>query len=119
MKSIVEQPKSRCVQCNSTERSGYTNTETKQISGIRDGQPYNRIVWRRCKCSSCGKHRVDKSFEFVAESPAGTKVRGEAKKENSEVRRKTQTAKTETPKQNLLQEPKPTTKKLRSGKGIG
>jgi hypothetical protein len=114
-KPIVEQPKSRCSKCQSTERTGYTHTETKRITGMHNGQPYNRVVWRSCKCTHCGQHRQDKSYEMVPESPA----RGESKNKKGEVRGNSPAAKTESAKQNSAPQEKTPTKKPRSGKSIG
>ncbi|MFV0446679.1 MAG: hypothetical protein ACK5Q5_24165 [Planctomycetaceae bacterium] len=61
-------PKSRCKKCNSTDRTEYTNRREHPFEGIDpDGQPYNRIVFRRTSCAGCGQHRDDKTFELVTE----------------------------------------------------
>jgi len=54
----------RCHACGSTERSKYTSRVTHAYRGTTpDGDPYTHIVWRRCICTDCGQHRVDKHHE--------------------------------------------------------
>lgn len=58
----------RCKKCNSTERTPYYGTVTRDLSGIGpDGQPFNRMTWRRTKCASCGQARADVFHEMVPE----------------------------------------------------
>lgn len=54
----------RCKRCDSTRRSKYTNTRILRRGGTGpDGKPYTRVVWRRCRCLSCGQARVERTFE--------------------------------------------------------
>ena len=55
---------SRCKQCQSTERSSYGDHPTvHEITGVHNGQPYKRMVWRRCRCLNCGQWRIDIFYE--------------------------------------------------------
>lgn len=63
----VEAAPTRCRQCGSTSRSAYFGRNTVVQTGEHEGRPYNRIVWRRCRCEACGQHRFDKSFELEPE----------------------------------------------------
>jgi hypothetical protein len=60
---------SRCRVCQSTRREDYEKKTVQDLSGERDGQPYNRIVYRPTRCLDCGQSRVDRTFEFEP-SPA-------------------------------------------------
>lgn len=64
---VVVEP-SRCEKCDSTERSAYFGTPRviEYASGGLDskGKPFNRVVFRRCRCLSCGQIRQDKSQEY-------------------------------------------------------
>ena len=56
---------SRCKQCGSTEREGYSRRLVREIAGERDGVPYDRVVWRWTKCRACGQARVDITCEMA------------------------------------------------------
>lgn len=56
-----------CRRCGSTERSPYFGIRRFPYCGEKDGRPYNRIVWRSCRCLQCGQHRREKTFEQSAE----------------------------------------------------
>lgn len=56
----VEVIPSACPKCGSTKRTGYNAVKEREISGTtRDGRKYQRIQWKRTKCSDCGQNRVD------------------------------------------------------------
>jgi hypothetical protein len=56
---------SRCPKCMSTDRTKYHNVrEMPMLGKTAAGQPFNTIVWRRTKCTSCGQFRVDRSYEM-------------------------------------------------------
>lgn len=61
----VETVVSRCKRCGSTERSKYFRTTEMEAPNGRGplGEPATHIVWRACKCESCGQHRIDKFVE--------------------------------------------------------
>lgn len=54
---------SRCPKCGSPERAHYANKRVLEASGVKDGRPYARVVWRRTRCLACGQVRDDKTFE--------------------------------------------------------
>ncbi|WP_417625139.1 hypothetical protein [Paremcibacter congregatus] len=59
----------RCKKCESTERAPYYGTVTRDIRGIDPaGKEYNRITWRRTKCSNCQQARTDVFYELVSEA---------------------------------------------------
>ena len=50
----------RCRRCGSTNRTRYTNTRVRFISGTDfQGRPYSRMIWRRTQCLHCGQYRDD------------------------------------------------------------
>ena len=53
----------RCPRCGSTERGRYLTRRELEHAGEDAGQPYTHTVWRRCRCESCGQHRVDRHRE--------------------------------------------------------
>jgi hypothetical protein len=55
-------PASRCPQCGSPRREKYYARRVSDIPGTIDGQPFRRIVWRRCRCLECGQVRIDKEY---------------------------------------------------------
>jgi hypothetical protein len=55
---------SRCPRCGSSKRSEYYNRREVAFSGVFQEQPYNRVVYRRCKCTDCGQHRIDRTYEL-------------------------------------------------------
>lgn len=59
---IVERVLPACPLCGSTNRR-VVHTKQLEYSGVHNGQDYNRVVWRRCKCLDCEGVRVEKSFE--------------------------------------------------------
>lgn len=66
-KPLADAEKSRCPRCHSTERERYFGTHEVDASGLIDGKPYNKVIFRRTACASCGQHRSDRSFEFDPE----------------------------------------------------
>jgi len=60
---VVIRSLTSCPKCGSTERTEYSNTRSLPSCGVRDGKPYNLVVWRYCRCLGCGQARVDKTFE--------------------------------------------------------
>lgn len=61
----VDVDPSRCPSCGSTRRSAYYGEpNVQEFAGERDGQPFNRIVRRRCQCLDCEQFRIDRSYEF-------------------------------------------------------
>lgn len=54
---------SRCPRCKSTERSPYENSHEHAVVGEENGQPYDTVIWRTCRCLKCGQWRVDRSTE--------------------------------------------------------
>ena len=65
-KPVVEIQASRCPSCESTERTPYADRRELSYSGTApDGQHYDRVVWRSCRCARCGQARVDKTFELT------------------------------------------------------
>ena len=62
-KAPVDGAKTRCQSCGSTEREPYFGTIEHSIEGIRDGQPYTHVVWRRTRCRDCSQIRQDRFFE--------------------------------------------------------
>ncbi len=61
---VVEIYAAYCPKCGSSDRTAYTHSRSKQISGaLLDGRPYSNVIWQRCKCLKCGQTRVEKTFE--------------------------------------------------------
>lgn len=61
---VVDVKVSHCRKCHSTERTAYTNTVEREISGVTsDQRPYTHILWRSTKCAACGQARKDRCFE--------------------------------------------------------
>jgi transcriptional regulator NrdR family protein len=56
-----------CPVCPSTEHEVLRITNEQDISGERDGRPYNHIVWRRVQCKACGQHYMLVTYEFRPE----------------------------------------------------
>ena len=53
-----------CRKCGSTDRTGYVNVRTIEISGeTATGQPYTQMTLKRTMCKGCGQHRIDRVFE--------------------------------------------------------
>jgi len=60
---VVVEP-SRCKKCGSTNRGPYSDhPRAHEFPGIRNGLPYSRQVWRRCRCLDCGQYRLDIFYE--------------------------------------------------------
>ena len=60
---VVDAVKTRCPKCESTDRTEYSGTKTRDIAGrLPDGTEYQKIHWRRCRCGNCGQARVDREF---------------------------------------------------------
>ena len=53
---------SRCLKCGSMTRSDYWGKVVRECTGMHNGRPYSRVVWRRCRCLACGQTRVDKEY---------------------------------------------------------
>lgn len=61
---VVQAAATRCKKCGSTARSVYNNRRVMEVAGLDErGQPYSRVVWRRCRCEKCGQWRDDVSRE--------------------------------------------------------
>lgn len=55
---------SRCPNCDSTERTPYTNTLEQPYCGIdAAGNPYTHIIRRNTRCEVCDTPRIDRTFE--------------------------------------------------------
>jgi len=57
----------RCPACQSTNRSPFIpgGTTTQEIEGNDpQGEPYDAVVWRKCKCLDCGQLRTERSYEL-------------------------------------------------------
>jgi hypothetical protein len=68
---IVDVAVSRCTACGSTNRLGYHHTAITEQGGLTpDGQVYERIVRRYCRCADCGQTRIDRSYETGPRSAA-------------------------------------------------
>lgn len=53
-----------CKQCNSTERETLGNPQEVESCGTRpDGTEYNTVINRRVRCTQCGQHRIEKTYE--------------------------------------------------------
>lgn len=52
----------RCPACGSTNRDPYLTKDVQVYAGIDlvTGKPYTAIVRRRCRCTDCGQHRIDR-----------------------------------------------------------
>ena len=74
VKATADANPSRCPECGSTKRTAYEGTPNVQdYSGESNGQPYNKIVRRRCQCFDCGQYRIDRTFEYIPDPPARRK----------------------------------------------
>ena len=63
-RSVAWSTPSRCKVCGSTERDPYTKRTVQAYGGkTPEGLPYTHIVRRWTRCTGCGQHRVDMSFE--------------------------------------------------------
>ena len=49
-----------CQMCGSARRSRYTNCRTVKSAGVINGFRYRSVTFRRCKCTKCGKHRIER-----------------------------------------------------------
>lgn len=59
----------RCPHCKSTKREPYFGINTMEYTGTDpNGDPYNRITWKRTKCKSCQRARIDKFFELIPDA---------------------------------------------------
>ena len=55
----------RCIACQSTNlRVRHKIKDQQHIGRTPDGEPYTRIVRRRCKCDDCGQHQMKISREY-------------------------------------------------------
>ena len=58
--------KSVCKSCGSTKREKYFGTPIEfDISGERNGRPYNKLIRKRTRCADCGQQRLDSFYEMV------------------------------------------------------
>ena len=65
-RGVVTTIRTRCVSCNSTERSRYAANNRLEGNGIApDGKPYTAVNLRPTKCLTCGQHRTDREYEYV------------------------------------------------------
>jgi len=60
----IEVQLGRCRNCASTELL-VLRSDTYRRSGYQDGKPYDRVIFRRCRCKLCGHVTMLKSFEFT------------------------------------------------------
>jgi hypothetical protein len=60
--TVTVQPASQCPKCGSPRRGKYYAYRVSNIPGTIDGQPFWRIVWRRCRCLECGQVRIDREY---------------------------------------------------------
>jgi len=64
-RAVCEAQPSRCWNCRGTNRGRYLGCAyVLQHSGEHNGEPFNRIVRRRCQCTDCGMFRIDISYHF-------------------------------------------------------
>ena len=55
---------SRCPRCGSTERGAYGRPQELEFGGYGPaGKVVSHVVWRRCRCLSCGQWRIDRHYE--------------------------------------------------------
>jgi len=67
-RDVVVADLTHCASCGSTDREAYHGISELDHNGIDpQGNPYNRVTWKRTKCSACGQNRVDQFFERRAE----------------------------------------------------
>jgi DNA-directed RNA polymerase subunit RPC12/RpoP len=64
-RSIIDEVPARCTKCGSTDRTkdGKPSAD-RHLSGYRDGQFFNRIIWTRCTCKQCGQRLMVREFVF-------------------------------------------------------
>lgn len=61
---VVDFPKG-CPVCSSTEYS-VLNTPRQMDTHVQyEGKEYNRITWRRCRCSNCGQVYMRRSYRTL------------------------------------------------------
>ncbi len=66
--TTAEAPASRCAKCGSTNREHYDRRTVQTYAGIDPaGRPYTRIIRRWTKCTDCGQHRIDRTYENDSE----------------------------------------------------
>ena len=53
----------QCPKCGSSNRTPYFGTVEREIDGMKDGQTFTHVVWRRTKCVDCGQLRQDRTYE--------------------------------------------------------
>ena len=64
-KTVAVVPAS-CPKCQSTELFGVDKPPLpRDISGVINGQPYNRIVWRDKQCRACGQRVRVRTWENI------------------------------------------------------
>lgn len=54
-----------CPRCNSTEFKVLRTPSQRSIQGTIQGQPYNRVTWRRCKCHRCDSQFMMREYRLV------------------------------------------------------
>lgn len=59
---IVDVSASCCPKCGSSEREPYHNVKTRHIEGFLNGKPFNRVSWKRTKCTVCNQQRIDRVY---------------------------------------------------------
>ncbi len=52
---------SRCPNCQSTERTEYTNPNEQFYPHTHEGKTYTHIIKRRTTCKNCGQARIDRA----------------------------------------------------------
>jgi hypothetical protein len=62
---LVDPP--RCKKCGCTEITTL-RTDRKSLKGIRNGEPFNRITYRRIRCTSCKQVGILRFFELIKEN---------------------------------------------------
>lgn len=69
----IDVPQVKCLRCGSTERTKFERGTRKPLNarGMINGQKYNQVRWRRCRCLNCGQIRVERSFHFIIEGDPG------------------------------------------------
>lgn len=51
-----------CPVCESTERRVIKILRVRLINGVRNGQAFNQVTWRRCECLKCSQIIVTREY---------------------------------------------------------
>jgi hypothetical protein len=62
---VVEAAPARCRDCGATEWETLKKLPSTNFAGEHDGQPYNRIDYRRCRCRACGAVHVVRTYIYT------------------------------------------------------